>query len=64
MPRRANIKMKRKRRSRRERMEDMAFIRATTKLRKLDQYLHTTKIKISYHSILIMSSCTMHYFSY
>ena len=39
MPRRAKMKMKRKRRRSRERMEEMAFINATTRFLKDDQYL-------------------------
>ena len=39
MPRRAKMKMKRKRRSSRERMDEMAFVKACTKFLKLDQYL-------------------------
>ena len=39
MPRRAKMKMKRKRSSKRERMEEMAFINATTRFLKDDQYL-------------------------
>jgi hypothetical protein len=42
MPRRAKMKMKRKRSSRSERMEEMAFMRATTRFLRLDQYLYTT----------------------
>jgi hypothetical protein len=43
MPSRANMKMKRKSRSRSERMEEMAFISATTRFLRLDQYLHITE---------------------
>ena len=39
MPRRAKMKMKRKRSNKRERMEEMAFINATTRFLKDDQYL-------------------------
>ena len=39
MPRRAKMKMKRKRRRSRERMDEMAFVKASTKFLKLDQYL-------------------------
>ena len=35
------MNMKRKRRSRRERIEEMAFINATTRFLRLDQYLKT-----------------------
>ena len=45
MPRRAKMKMKRKRRSKRERMEEMAFINATTRFLKDDQYLRFTGVK-------------------
>ena len=51
MPRRAKMKMKRKRSSRRERMEEMAFINATTRFLKDDQYLGKNKFqeeKITY----------------
>ena len=41
MPKRANMKMKRKRRKRRERMDEMAFISAITRFRREDQYLKT-----------------------
>ena len=41
MPKRANMKMKRKRRKRRERMDEMAFIKAITRFRREDQYLKT-----------------------
>ncbi len=43
MPRRAKMKMNRKRRSRSERMEEMAFISATTRFLRLDQYLCITE---------------------
>ena len=36
--------MKRKRRSRRERIEEMAFIRATTRFLRLDQYLNNITV--------------------
>ena len=39
MPRRAKMKMKRKRRRSSERMDEMAFVKASTKFLKLDQYL-------------------------
>ena len=39
MPRRAKMNMKRKRRRSRERMDEMAFVKASTKFLKLDQYL-------------------------
>ena len=43
MPNRAKMKMKRKRRSRRDMMEDKAFIRAITRFRSGDQYLGQVK---------------------
>ena len=43
MPRRAKMKMKRKRRKSSERMEEIAFIRAMTRLRREDQYLEGRK---------------------
>ncbi len=43
IPRRANMKMKRKRRKSRDMMEDKAFIRAITRLRSGDQYLKKPK---------------------
>ena len=39
IPSRAKMKMKRNRRSSRERMEERAFIKAITRLRSGDQYL-------------------------
>ncbi len=39
IPSRAKMKMNRKRSNRRDRMEDKAFMRAITRLRKGDQYL-------------------------
>ena len=39
LPSSANMKMKRKRRSRSDKMDDMAFVKATTRLRREDQYL-------------------------
>ncbi len=39
IPRRAKMKMKRKSKKRRDMMEDKAFIRAITRLRRGDQYL-------------------------
>jgi hypothetical protein len=39
MPRRANMRMKRKRRKRRERMERMELSREITRFRRDDQYL-------------------------
>ena len=47
--------MKRKSRSRRERIEEMAFIRATTRFLRLDQYLNII-ILIVIVSILIIAS--------
>ena len=41
IPSKANMKMKRKRRSNSDKMEEMAFIKATTKLRSEVQYLAT-----------------------
>jgi hypothetical protein len=41
MPRRAKMKMKRKRSSSSDMMEDSAFIRAITRLRSGDQYLNS-----------------------
>ena len=41
IPSKAKMKMKRKRSRRRERMEEMALVRATTRLRREDQYLGT-----------------------
>ena len=40
MPRRAKMRMKRKRRSRREMMDFMLASRDTTRFLRLDQYLH------------------------
>ena len=40
IPSKANIKINRKSRRRRERMDDMAFVKATTRLRSEDQYLN------------------------
>jgi hypothetical protein len=48
MPRRAKMKMKRKRSSRSERMEEMAFMRATTRFLRLDQYLYTKIHNLDY----------------
>ena len=45
MPRRAKMKMKRKRSNKRERMEEMAFINATTRFLKDDQYLMFRGVK-------------------
>jgi hypothetical protein len=45
MPRRAKIKMKRKRRKRRDMIEEMAFIKAITRLRSEDQYLKMKMFK-------------------
>ena len=45
MPRRAKMKMKRKRSNKRERMEEMAFINATTRFLKDDQYLMSMGVK-------------------
>ena len=45
MPRRAKMKMKRKRSNKRERMEEMAFINATTRFLKDDQYLMSIGVK-------------------
>ena len=39
VPSNANMKMKRNRRSRSDRMDDMALVKATTRLRREDQYL-------------------------
>ena len=39
IPNKANIKINRNNRRRRERMDDMAFVKATTRLRREDQYL-------------------------
>lgn len=39
IPSRAKMKMKRKSRNRRDMMDDKAFIRAITRLRRGDQYL-------------------------
>ena len=47
IPRRANIKIKRKSRSRSERIEDIAFVRATTRLRREDQYLEAHCVAVS-----------------
>jgi hypothetical protein len=49
MPRRAKIRMKRKRRSRREMMDFMLANRDTTRLRRLDQYLPRQNILASEH---------------
>ena len=43
IPSRAKMKMKRKRRKSRDMMEDKAFIRAITRLRRGDQYLKKSK---------------------
>ena len=51
MPNRAKMKMKRKRRSRRDMMEDKAFIRAITRFRSGDQYLGQVK-----RTIIIINS--------
>ena len=45
MPRRAKMNMKRKRSNKRERMEEMAFINATTRFLKDDQYLMFRGVK-------------------
>jgi hypothetical protein len=47
MPRRAKMRMKRKRRRRREMMDFMLASRDTTRLRRLDQYLHHQTYKIA-----------------
>ena len=39
MPKRANMKMNKNSRKRRDRMEDIAFISAITRFRREDQYL-------------------------
>ena len=39
VPRSANMKMKRKSSSRSDKMDDMALVKATTRLRREDQYL-------------------------
>ena len=44
IPSKANMKMKRKRRSNSDKMEEMAFIKATTKLRSEVQYLEQNKV--------------------
>ena len=51
IPSKANMKMKRKRRSNSDKMEEMAFIKATTKLRSEVQYLRTVLL-----SYIIISS--------
>ena len=43
IPRRAKMKMNRKRRNRRDMMEDKAFIKAITRFLKEDQYLKEKK---------------------
>lgn len=43
MPSRANMKMNRNSRKSRDKMEDMAFIRAITRFLRDDQYLKSTK---------------------
>ena len=44
IPSKANIKINRKSRRRRDRMDDMAFVKATTRLRSEDQYLNYVSI--------------------
>ena len=46
IPSKAKMKMNRKRRSNSERMEEIAFIKATTKFLSEDQYLEENKISI------------------
>ena len=53
IPKRANIKMKRNNRKSRDKMEEMAFIRAMTKFRKEDQYL-----KHSVCDVIIRDICS------
>ena len=58
IPSKANIKINRKRSRRRERMDDMALVRATTKLRSEDQYLNIIQFKLflikrTFHTYLV-----------
>jgi hypothetical protein len=46
IPSKAKMKMKRKRRKRSDKMDEMAFIRATTRFRSEDQYLRRKNIVI------------------
>ena len=59
MPSKAKMKMKRKRRSSSDKMEEMAFIKATTRLRSEVQYLGNIYIvnPTLAWSILAVSSC-------
>ena len=50
MPSSAKIKMNKKRRNRRDMMDEMAFMRAITRFRKLDQYL---RIKVIIHCSVV-----------
>ena len=52
IPNKANIKINKNNRRRRERMDDMAFVKATTRFRKEDQYLLRN---LCYQSMSIMS---------
>ena len=52
IPRRAKMKMKRKSRKSSERMEEMAFISAITRLRREDQYLEAGwQVSLKRHAI-------------
>ena len=51
IPSKANIKINRKSRRRSERMDDMAFVKATTRFRSEDQYLNIKHQRIDFHII-------------
>ena len=54
IPSKANMKMKRKRSSKSDKMEEIAFIKATTKLRNDVQYLGGGEIIIRFTGLLIL----------
>ena len=56
IPSNAKMKMKRNSRSRSERMDDMALVKATTRLRREDQYLEyfSEGEGCGYHSTMMM----------
>jgi hypothetical protein len=57
MPRRANMRMKRKRRKRRDRMERIELSREITRFRSEDQYLRNTHLKRICHDISSQPVC-------